>query len=223
MVIAVGTRDAARMVKAFQIMDVLLPSANLELIEKAEAKMFEQFWGKSMTELKEISHEEMRTAMLEFRELMYDMPFQIPQDIILLGRCVAILSGMCTGLNPQFNVWEGLEPFAQRLIREEAGSNLDIWLDELKNIGGMLLGYPRRIDNLLSKMEKGEMAVQTPQLEAPIKSLQRAVTRLTGGIIFAAILIGGIQVYLTGDVILGGVLLFSSGIVLLWVLFYRCR
>jgi len=223
MVIAVGTRDAARMVKAFQIMDVLLPSANLELIEKAEAKMFEQFWGKSMTELKEISHEEMRTAMLEFRELMYDMPFQIPQDIILLGRCVAILSGMCTGLNPQFNVWEGLEPFAGRLIREEAGSNLDIWLDELKNIGGMLLGYPRRIDNLLSKMEKGEMAVQTPQLEAPIKSLQRAVTRLTGGIIFAAILIGGIQVYLTGDVILGGVLLFSSGIVLLWVLFYRCR
>ncbi|MCJ7658194.1 MAG: hypothetical protein MUO67_03485, partial [Anaerolineales bacterium] len=67
------------------------------------------------------------------------------------------------------------------------------------------------------------MAVQTPQLEAPIKSLQRAVTRLTGGIIFAAILVGGIQVYLTGDVILGGVLLFSSGIVLLWVLFYRGR
>jgi predicted unusual protein kinase regulating ubiquinone biosynthesis (AarF/ABC1/UbiB family) len=223
MAIAVGTRDTARMVKAFQIMDVLLPSANLELIEKAEAKMFEQFWGKSMTELKGISHEEMRAAMLEFRELMYDMPFQIPQDMILLGRCVAILSGMCTGLNPQFNVWEGLEPFAQRLIREEAGSNLDMWLDELKNIGGTLLGYPRRIDNLLAKMEKGEMAVQTPQLEAPIKSLQRAVTRLTGGIIFAAILVGGIQVYLTGDVILGGVLLFSSGIVLLWVLFYRGR
>ena len=223
MAIAVGTRDAARMVKSFQIMDVLLPSANLELIEQAEAKMFEQFWGKSMTELKEISHEEMRDAMLEFRELMYDMPFQIPQDMILLGRCVAILSGMCTGLNPQFNLWEGLEPFAQRLIREEAGPTLDIWLDELKNIGGTLLGYPRRIDNLLVKMEKGEMAVQTPQLEAPINRLQRAVTRLTGGIIFAAMLVGGIQVYLAGDAILGGALLFGSGIVLLWVLFYRCR
>ena len=223
MAIAVGTRDAARMVKSFQIMDVLLPSANLELIEQAEAKMFEQFWGKSMTELKEISHEEMRDAMLEFRELMYDMPFQIPQDMILLGRCVAILSGMCTGLNPQFNLWEGLEPFAQRLIREEAGPTLDIWLDELKNIGGTLLGYPRRIDNLLVKMEKGEMAVQTPQLEAPINRLQRAVTRLTGGLIFAAMLVGGIQVYLAGDAILGGALLFGSGIVLLWVLFYRCR
>jgi predicted unusual protein kinase regulating ubiquinone biosynthesis (AarF/ABC1/UbiB family) len=223
MAIAVGTRDAARMVKAFQIMDVLLPSANLELIEKAEAKMFEQFWGKSMTELKEISHEEMRDSMHEFRELMFDMPFQIPQDMILLGRCVAILSGMCTGLNPQFNVWEGLEPFAQQLIREEASSNLDIWLDELKNIGGTLLGYPRRIDNLLAKMEKGEMAVQTPQLEVPINSLQRAITRLTGGIIFAALLIAGIQVYLAGEVFLSGVLFTISGVVLLWILFYRCR
>jgi predicted unusual protein kinase regulating ubiquinone biosynthesis (AarF/ABC1/UbiB family) len=221
MAIAVGTRDASRMVKSFQIMDVLLPSANLELIEKAEAKMFEQFWGKSMSELKEISHEDMRAFMHEFRELMYDMPFQIPQDIILLGRCVAILSGMCTGLNPEFNVWEGLEPFAQQLIREEAGSNLDLYLNELKNVGSTLLGYPRRIDTLLTKIEKGKMAVQTPQLEAPIYRLQRSITRLTGGIIFAALLVGGIQVYLAGDIVVGGLLLIISGMVLLWVLFYR--
>jgi predicted unusual protein kinase regulating ubiquinone biosynthesis (AarF/ABC1/UbiB family) len=223
MAIAIGTRDAARMVKAYQIMDVLLPSANLELIEKAEAKMFEQFWGKSMSELKEISHEDMRAFMSEFRELMYDMPFQIPQDMISLGRCIAILSGMCTGLNPQFNVWEGLEPFAQQLIREEAGSNLDIYLDELKNIGRTLLSYPSRIDALLTKMEQGEMSFQTPQFEAPVNRLQRSVTRLTGGIIFAALLVSGIQVYLSGDVILGAALLIISGIVLLWVLFYRCR
>ena len=86
-----------------------------------------------------------------------------------------------------------------------------------------MLSYPARIDALLVKMEKGEMAFQTPQLEAPINRLQRAVNRLTGGIIFAALLVGGIQVYLTGDVIVGGVLLIISGIVLLWVLFYRCK
>jgi predicted unusual protein kinase regulating ubiquinone biosynthesis (AarF/ABC1/UbiB family) len=185
--------------------------------------MFEQFWGKNMSELKEISHEDMREYMHEFRDLMYDMPFQIPQDMILLGRCIAILSGMCTGLNPQFNVWEGLEPFAQQLIREEAGSNLDIYLDELKKIGRSLLSYPGRIDNLLLKMERGEMTVQAPHLQAPIIRLQRAVARLTGGIIFAALLLGGIQLYLAGDVILGGLLLSLSGVVLLWVLFHRNR
>lgn len=221
MAIAIGTRNAARMVKAFQLMGVLLPNADLELIERAEAKMFEQFWGKNMSELKEISHEDMREYMHDFRDIMYDMPFQIPQDMILLGRCIAILSGMCTGLNPQFNVWEGLEPFAQQLIREEAGSNLDIYLDELKKIGRSLLSYPGRIDNLLLKMERGEMSVQAPHLQAPIIRLQRAVTRLTGGIIFAALLLGGIQLYLAGNVILGSLLLSLSGIVLLWVLFHR--
>jgi len=223
MAIAIGTRNTSRMVKAFQLMDVLLPNADLELIEKVEAKMFEQFWGKNMSELKEINHEDMHEYMHEFRDLMYDMPFQIPQNMILLGRCIAILSGMCTGLNPQFNVWEGLEPFAQQLIREEAGSNLDIYLDELKNIGRSLLSYPSRIDKLLVKMERGEMTVQAPHLEAPIIRLQRAVTRLTGGIIFAALLLGGVQVYLSGDVFLGGLLLGLSGIVLLWVLFHRNR
>ena len=223
MAIAIGTRNTARMVKAFQLMGVLLPNADLELIEKAEAKMFEQFWGKNMSELKEINHEDMHEYMHEFRDLMYDMPFQVPQNMILLGRCIAILSGMCTGLNPQFNVWEGLEPFAQKLIREEAGSNLDIYLDEIKNIGRSLLSYPSRIDKLLVKMERGEMSVQAPHLEAPIIRLQRAVTRLTGGIIFAALLLGGVQVYLSGDVILGGLLLSLSGIVLLWVLFHRNR
>lgn len=223
MAIAIGTRNTARMINAFQLMGVLLPNADLELIEKAEAKMFEQFWGKNMSELKEISHEDMRAFMHEFRDLMYDMPFQIPQDMILLGRCVAILSGMCTGLNPQFNVWEGLEPFAQTLIREQAGSNLNIYLDELKNIGRSLLSYPSRIDTLLTKMERGEMTVRAPHLEAPINRLQRAVTRLTAGIIFAALLLGGIQVYLAGDFILSGILFIISGIVLLWVLFYRYR
>ena len=223
MAIAIGTRDSARMVRAYQMMDVLLPNANLDLLEKAGAKIFDQFWGKSMSQLQEIDHKAMQAFMSEFRELMYDMPFQVPQNMIMLGRCLAILSGMCTGLNPEFNVWEGLQPFAQKLIRTEAGSNLDIWLDELKKFGSTLLDYPRRIDNLLRKMETGEMVVKTPQLEAPITRLQRAVTRLTGGIIFTALLVGGIQVYLAGEIILGGILLTISAIVLLWVLFYRCR
>ena len=105
-VIAVGTRDAARVVKSYQLLGVLLPHANLALLEKAEAQAFERFWGKSIAELREISFEEMHEFAIEFRELMYTMPFQIPQDLILLGRALAILSGMCTGLNPGFNVWD---------------------------------------------------------------------------------------------------------------------
>ena len=52
----------------------------------------------------------------EFHQIVYDMPFQISQDLILLGRTVAILSDMCTGLHTQFNLWENMAPFAQAVI-----------------------------------------------------------------------------------------------------------
>jgi predicted unusual protein kinase regulating ubiquinone biosynthesis (AarF/ABC1/UbiB family) len=115
MVIAMGTRDTARMIKAFQLMDVLLPGADLELLEKAEAAAFEYIWGKSMRELQQFDPQELRQFVLQFRELLYDMPFQVPEDMILLGRCVGILSGLCTGLNPEFNVWKGMVPYAETL------------------------------------------------------------------------------------------------------------
>jgi len=55
MVIASGTRDPKRMVRAYQQLGVLLPGADLKRIEEAESKVFERFWGKSMSELRQIS------------------------------------------------------------------------------------------------------------------------------------------------------------------------
>jgi predicted unusual protein kinase regulating ubiquinone biosynthesis (AarF/ABC1/UbiB family) len=49
-VIAVGTRDSSRLVKAYQMLDMLLPGADLKLIEQAEAQVFDRFWGMSMAQ-----------------------------------------------------------------------------------------------------------------------------------------------------------------------------
>ena len=108
------------MVHAYQMMNMLLPNADLELLERAEERVFEQFWGKNMSELASIDFSEMRGLADEFRELIYEMPFQIPQDIIFLARCVGILSGMCTGLDPEFNLWSHIAPYAGKIMREES-------------------------------------------------------------------------------------------------------
>jgi predicted unusual protein kinase regulating ubiquinone biosynthesis (AarF/ABC1/UbiB family) len=50
--------------------------------------------------------------------------------MIFLGRTVAILSGMCTGLDPDFNLWEELSPYARDFLSEEAGSEVMRWLRE---------------------------------------------------------------------------------------------
>jgi len=47
MMIGVGTRDARRVVQSLQQMDLLLPSADLALIERATSHVFDRYWAKT--------------------------------------------------------------------------------------------------------------------------------------------------------------------------------
>ena len=216
-VIAVGTRDSARLVKSYQMLGVLLPNADLALLERMQAKAFDRFWGKSMTELRQMAPGQMREFAREFRELLYAMPFQVPEDLILLGRTVAILSGMCTGLNPQFNVWEGLAPFAQELIAEEAATGLDYWLGELEALVLALLALPKRADAMLLKMERGELAVRVPELAERLDRIDLTGRRMVGGVIFAALMVSAVQLYLAGQTALAAALFAGAALALGWV------
>lgn len=219
LVIAVGTRDASRVVKAYQMMDMLLPGADLDLIEQAEAQVFDRFWGMSMKEIRNISPQEIRQFAHQYRDLMLGMPFQIPQNLLFLARAVGILSGMCTGLDPDFNLWLQLAPYARKLVKEETSSGLDFWLDELGEMLQALLALPGQTSRVLAQAEGSGLVVQSPQVSREMRTLNRSVDRLTGSIIFAALLIGGVMLVNGGNTTYGGGLLGVSGLALLWVLF----
>ncbi len=216
--LAVGTRDAARLVRAYQQLGVLLPSADLELLEKVEAKAFERFWGKSMDELRHMDLDTIREFASEFGELLYTMPFQIPEDMILLGRTAAILSGLCTALDPDFNFWNNLAPFVQKLLATEAETGWRFWAKELETLTRALITLPKRADTLLSKMEQGRLEMRTPDLSKQVHRLEQAVRQMTGSILFLALLLGGLQLNGTGQPVAAGGLLAAAAITLIWVL-----
>jgi len=218
-IIAVGTQDAARLVKAYQTLGVLLPSADLKLIEMAGAQIFDRFWGKSMSELRQIDHAEMLKFGLQFRELMFNMPFQLPQNLLMLGRTVAILSGMCTGLNPDFNLWTSIAPYATKLVADEGTSNWQIWLAEAGKIFQVLIGLPGRTDRVLTLIERGNLTVQMPLVNRQVAHLEQSVNRLAGGVFFGGLLIGGAILSATNPQ-LGKILLGASILPLLWTLFF---
>jgi len=210
MAMGVGTQNSARLVKSYQMLGVLLPNADLKLIQSLDQKVFDQFWGKSMAELKEISWDEMHGFAKEFREIIYDMPFQFPENLIFLVRCIAILSGMCTGLNPDFNVWEGLSPFASKIIREESVQGWDFWRGEIVDWVTATVDLPRRLDVTLKMIERGEMAVDTPILNQQAARLEVTGRRLIFSIIFSVLFISGVQLYLAEELIFGIALLITS-------------
>jgi predicted unusual protein kinase regulating ubiquinone biosynthesis (AarF/ABC1/UbiB family) len=219
LLIGVGLQDAERVVKAYQLIGILLPGADVQLLERAEAAMFQRFWGKGMDELNQISMDEVHDFAYEFRDILYEMPFQLPQDLIFLGRAIGILSGMCTGLDPQINVFEHLSPFSQKIIKEEATHDWSYWVKEAGDIARKVISLPVRADALISRMERGELNVRDPQLSENVEKLEKTVSKAVGGIIFAAFLLASIQISSGGQEVFTWALRFAALVALLWIIF----
>jgi predicted unusual protein kinase regulating ubiquinone biosynthesis (AarF/ABC1/UbiB family) len=223
MLIGVGTKDSGRVVKSYQQLGMLLPGADLKLIEQAEAQVFDRFWGMSMSELRRTNPDEIRKFAHQYRDLIFSMPFQVPNNLIMLARTVAILSGMCTGLDPDFNLWNQLSPYARKLIEQEGTKGIGEWLEELGGLLQNLIALPSQASRVFSQAERGDLVVQSPQVVREVRSLTLSVDRLTGAVLFLGFMIGGILLYDAGNAMNGQGMIIFALLVFVWVVFPRRR
>ena len=139
--IAIVTRDAGRLIQSYEQLDLLLPGADTERLEQATKAAFDQVWGMNMQDLSSVDYEVVEQLGSEFNDLLFDMPFQMPQNFIYLARTMGILSGMCTSLDPNFNPWQELQPYTEKMMRMQAstGGNLGNQLGStlLQNVFGV--------------------------------------------------------------------------------------
>ena len=221
LLIAIGTRDSARAITAYQMLNLLLPGADLNLLEKAGDQIFERFWGKTTIEMMNIQHYEVLEFIEEFGNLLYTMPLQIPENFILLGRCLGILSGMCTGLSPDFNPWKSVVPYTRKLVENEVAFKWEFWLEEIGRTLRTLVSLPNRTENLISRIEQGKLEVQSPDIQKQIAMMELTLRRFTRTIVFATFFLGFYLFYFTGEIILAIGLGFAAALSLIWLLIIR--
>lgn len=222
LLIGVGTKNASRVTKSYEMLNILLPEADLELLERAETEFFDRFWGLSMTEFNQIDPEEIKELAGEYRELLYALPFQIPQNLIFLFRTMGILSGICTGLDPDFNIFDHISPFAQRLIIEEARLDPTKTVSEVSQLASLLLSMPKRVDETINKLDRGQIAVQMPDVTKSVRRLEGAVRQIVWGIVFASLLLGGIQLQIADEETLA-LIMFAGSLVSLIIMLLAGR
>lgn len=210
LIVAIGLRDTKRVIKSYQMLDILLPGADLELLEKAGTRVFERFYGKTAPEMMALNPSEAAEFINDFSDLIYEMPFQIPENFILLGRCVSILSGICSGLNPDFNIWTSIIPYAEKLLQGEQNKGWKFWVSEVGGALRPLITLPGKTENLLERIEQGRLEIRTPDMQHQLTRVDRSVRRLTAAVIFAAFLLAAVQIYLSGNMILAGGLSFAA-------------
>lgn len=121
---AVLNRDVRAMVRSYEKLGFLLKGADTDRIIEATQAAFDEVWGLSMSELRTLDLNKLSEIGDEFNDLIFDMPFYIPQDFIYLGRTISILTGMCTLLDEHYNPWHELVPYTETLLAR--GFGLDI-------------------------------------------------------------------------------------------------
>lgn len=118
-VIAVGTRDVERMLNSLQTLEILLPSEYDEELKSAAQESLDFMWGKSPQELAYMDTSEYEHLVKKYRKMLYDLPFQVPQDFLYVGRASGILSGVCTELDENFDPWDMAASSARKLLTRE--------------------------------------------------------------------------------------------------------
>jgi predicted unusual protein kinase regulating ubiquinone biosynthesis (AarF/ABC1/UbiB family) len=139
----------------------------------------------------------------ELRDIIYEFPFQIPIDFVLLARAIGILEGLCAGLDPDFNGFVVAEPHIKQLMTMELAeeSLTDRALKEVQSLVTLLWHLPRELEQFLRDSARGNLEVRvapTREMDRLVGRLERAVSRLTEIIAFAGFLLAGVLLLIAG-------------------------
>ncbi|ASN21072.1 ABC1 kinase family protein [Arthrobacter sp. YN] len=215
LLIAAASRDGKGLVTAISDVGVLMQSADTAELERAMTQLFARFGGMGFAELRDVDPREFREFGTEFGSVIRSLPFQLPENFLLIIRAMSLTSGVCSSLDARFNLWDSVEPYAAQLLRDERGNLINDVASQTVEAAAIALRLPKRLDGLVSRLEEGSLQVGNRRLERQMASLILTARRAVAALIFGALLIAG-AVLRTDDPGLGNVLMISSAVPLLY-------
>jgi predicted unusual protein kinase regulating ubiquinone biosynthesis (AarF/ABC1/UbiB family) len=213
-IFAVVARDARAWIRSVRELGILLPNADNVILEQAITELFDRFGGVGVAELTQTDPAELIEFAKRFSELVRTLPFQLPENFLLLVRSISLISGVTSSLNQQFNMWDAVDPFARTLLSGGANSSLSALRKELSKQANIVLQLPRKLDDLILRIERGELVIRQPETERRTRLLNSSIRQLAAVILFGSLLFAGLWA-LDRDQTLATVLLTLSGVSLL--------
>jgi len=154
------TGDARSLVHALSQLGFIDERANLASLERTMSLMMERYSGMTMGEVSELGISEM---VQDIGYLLYGQPFHIPAQFAFTGRAIGILAGVSTGLAPEFNFVEVATPYARKFLGLDASGvehTLQQLFSQLLDTGRVLLALPRSLEQVMTRLESGQIEVK---------------------------------------------------------------
>lgn len=125
--LAIVRRDFDAVVKGLVRLHFIRSGADLGLIRRTVMWTIDTFYEMSFAELRDVDP---RDVLEQTYDVFRAEAFQIPTTFAFLGRAIGTLTGLCTGLDPNFQFASVAAPYARRLIASGQSA-----LSAVRNVG----------------------------------------------------------------------------------------
>jgi predicted unusual protein kinase regulating ubiquinone biosynthesis (AarF/ABC1/UbiB family) len=190
----VAQRDANQVMTSLVELGALAEVEDMSPVRRSIQYILDNFMDKPFEE------QSIEAISDDLYAVAYDQPFRLPATFTFVMRAFSTLEGVGKGLDPDFNFMEAAKPFAAQLMTSgNSGDGANSLLGELSRqaaqVSTTAFGLPRRIEDTLDKLERGDIRVRVRSVET-----DRALRRI-GTVSMAnnyAILVGAFTLSATG-------------------------
>ncbi|MEA5507197.1 AarF/ABC1/UbiB kinase family protein [Halotia wernerae UHCC 0503] len=182
----IAQKDGDRVVQSLIDLGAIAPTDDMGPVRRSVQYMLDHFMDKPF------ENQSVAAISDDLYEIAYNQPFRFPATFTFVMRAFSTLEGVGKGLDPEFNFMEVAQPYAMQLMTNMNGSESNSFLNELSRqavqVSTTALGLPRRLEDTLEKLERGDMRVRVRSIET--ERLLRRQSSIQLGMSYAVIISG---------------------------------
>jgi predicted unusual protein kinase regulating ubiquinone biosynthesis (AarF/ABC1/UbiB family) len=185
----IAQKNGDMVVNSLIELGALVPTGDLSSVRRSVQYMLDNFMDKPFEE------QSVEAISEDLYDIAYGQPFRFPATFTFVMRAFSTLEGVGKGLDPNFNFMEVAQPFAMQLMTNSNGRNNTTIFDELGRqavqVGSTALGLPRRIEDTIDKLERGDLRlrVRSPESERVLRRLSAIQLATNYTLILSALIV----------------------------------
>ncbi len=163
--LAIAGRNADRVVRGLVELGAISAAADTDPIRRSIQYLLDNFLDKPL------AARSVAQITDDLYDIAYGQPFRFPATFTFVMRAFSTIEGVGKGLDPDFNFMAAAQPFAFEIMNSNSNNTPDAntFLAEIgrqaAQVGTSALGLPRRLEDTIDKLERGDIRVRVRSSE----------------------------------------------------------
>ncbi|WP_373540582.1 ABC1 kinase family protein [Chamaesiphon sp.] len=198
--LAIAGRNADRVVRGLVGLGAISAEADTDPIRRSVQYLLDNFLDKP------IEGQSIAQITDDLYDIAYGQPFRFPATFTFVMRAFSTIEGVGKGLDPDFNFMAAAQPFAFQIVNSNGNSTPDAntFLAEIgrqaAQVGTSALGLPRRLEDTIDKLERGDIRVRVRSSETDryLRRLAAMQQNTNYAILVATFTLSATMLFVTG-------------------------